>query len=155
MKNIVGDYMSNYEDLKLDNQLCFSLYAASREIIKLYKPILDKLNLTYTQYLVMIVLWEEKKLSVKQIGNRLHLDSGTLTPLLKKLEKLNYIKRYRSKDDDRVVIIELTEEGSKLREKSKDIPSKILCSMNFPEDKVKSLKKQLDDLISNLNGENN
>ena len=114
--------MSNYEDLKLDNQLCFSLYAASREIIKLYKPILDKLNLTYTQYLVMIVLWEEKKLSVKQIGNRLHLDSGTLTPLLKKLEKLNYIKRYRSKDDDRVVIIELTEEGSTLREKSKDIP---------------------------------
>ena len=155
MRNIVGDYMSNYEDLKLDNQLCFSLYAASREIIKLYKPILDKLNLTYTQYLVMIVLWEEKKLSVKQIGNRLHLDSGTLTPLLKKLEKLNYIKRYRSKDDDRVVIIELTEEGSKLKEKSKDIPSKILCSMNFAEDKVKSLKKQLDDLISNLNGENN
>lgn len=147
--------MSNYEELKLDNQLCFSLYAASREIIKLYKPILDELNLTYTQYLVMIVLWEEKKLSVKQIGNRLHLDSGTLTPLLKKLEKLNYIKRYRSKEDDRVVIIELTDEGEELKSKSKGIPNKILCSMNFPGDKVKSLKKQLDELINNLNGEDN
>lgn len=145
--------MEIYDDLKLDNQLCFSLYAASREIIKLYKPILDELNLTYTQYLVMIVLWEEKKSSVKQIGNRLHLDSGTLTPLLKKLEKLDLIKRYRSKEDDRVVIIELSEEGEKLKEKSKNVPSKILCSMNFSEKKVKNLKKELDELIDSLKGE--
>ena len=137
--------MEIYDDLKLDNQLCFSLYAASREIIKLYKPILDELNLTYTQYLVMIVLWEEKKSSVKQIGNRLHLDSGTLTPLLKKLEKLDLIKRYRSK--------ELSEEGEKLKEKSKNVPSKILCSMNFSEKKVKHLKKELDELIDSLKGE--
>ncbi|MDU2159018.1 MarR family transcriptional regulator, partial [Clostridium sp.] len=78
--------MNEYNNLKLDNQICFSLYAVSREIIKLYKPILDKINLTYTQYIVMLVLWEERKATVKHLGNRLHLDSGTLTPLLKKLE---------------------------------------------------------------------
>lgn len=142
--------MIKYNNLNLDNQLCFSLYALSREIIKLYKPILDDLNLTYTQYLVMIVLWEEKKATVKHLGNRLHLDSGTLTPLLKKLEAIGFIKKYRSKEDDRVVIAELTEEGESLQEKAKNIPDKILCSMNIEKEKVKRLKQELDEVLENL-----
>ena len=103
--------MDKYDSIKLDNQVCFSLYAASREIIKLYKPFLDKFNLTYTQYIAMLVLWEDEKSTVKDIGKRLHLDSGTLTPLLKKIESMGLVKRYRDVNDDRVVVVELTEEG--------------------------------------------
>lgn len=142
--------MNDYSNLKLDNQLCFSLYALSREIIKLYKPLLDELNLTYTQYIVMLVLWEENKASVKQIGNRLHLDSGTLTPLLKKLEAMELIKRYRDQSDDRVVIAELTEKGSSLKEKAKDIPNKVLCNINLTMEKALDLKRNLDELLKNL-----
>ena len=103
--------MNKYDSIKLDNQVCFSLYAASREIIKLYKPFLDKFNLTYTQYIAMLVLWEDEKSTVKDIGKRLHLDSGTLTPLLKKIESMGLVIRYRDVNDDRVVIVELTEKG--------------------------------------------
>lgn len=142
--------MIKYNSLKLENQLCFSLYALSREIIKLYKPILDKLNLTYTQYLVMLVLWEEGKSTVKNLGNRLHLDSGTLTPLLKKLEAAGFINRYRSNEDDRVVIAELTDKGVSLQDKAKDIPTKILCSMNTDSNKVVKLKKDLDEILLSL-----
>ncbi|MDU5111700.1 MAG: MarR family transcriptional regulator [Clostridium sp.] len=142
--------MSKYDDLKLDNQICFSLYAVSREIIKLYKPILDELNLTYTQYLVMLVLWEENKATVKQLGNRLHLDSGTLTPLLKKLESMELIEKYRSKEDDRVVFAELTSKGRELQEKSKDVPKKVLCNMKFSEDKIKQIKEGIDELLFSL-----
>ena len=142
--------MNDYSSLKLDNQLCFSLYALSREIIKLYKPLLDELNLTYTQYIVMLVLWEENKASVKHIGNRLHLDSGTLTPLLKKLEAMELIKRYRDKSDDRVVIAELTEKGSYLKEKAKNIPNRVLCTIKLPVEKAVDLKKNLDELLENL-----
>lgn len=142
--------MSKYDNLKLDNQICFSLYAVSREIIKLYKPILDELKLTYTQYLVMLVLWEENKATVKHLGNRLHLDSGTLTPLLKKLESMELIEKYRSKEDDRVVFAELTSKGRELKEKSKDVPNKVLCNMNFSEDKIKQLKEGIDELLFSL-----
>ncbi|MBS5937570.1 MarR family winged helix-turn-helix transcriptional regulator [Clostridium sp.] len=142
--------MSKYDNLKLDNQICFSLYAVSREIIKLYKPILDELKLTYTQYLVMLVLWEENKATVKHLGNRLHLDSGTLTPLLKKLESMELIEKYRSKEDDRVVFAELTSKGRELQEKSKDVPNKVLCNMNFSEDKIKQLKEGIDELLFSL-----
>ncbi|MCI6691980.1 MAG: MarR family transcriptional regulator [Clostridium sp.] len=142
--------MNKYSSLKLDNQLCFSLYALSREIIKLYKPMLDELNLTYTQYIVMIVLWEEEKASVKHIGNRLHLDSGTLTPLLKKLESMELIKRYRDKSDDRVVIAELTEKGTSLKEKAIDIPKKVLCNIKLPLEEAIDLKRSLDNLLENL-----
>lgn len=142
--------MIKYDNLKLENQLCFSLYALSREIIKLYKPILDELKLTYTQYLVMLVLWEEGKATVKHLGNRLHLDSGTLTPLLKKLENAGFINRYRYVEDDRVVIAELTIKGEELQEKAKNIPGKILCSMNIEEEKVKKLKNELDEVLDNL-----
>ena len=142
--------MMKYESLKLDNQLCFSLYAVSREIIKLYKPLLDELNLTYTQYLVMLVLWEEEKTTVKNIGNRLHLDSGTLTPLLKKLEASELIRRHRSKEDDRVVNIEITNKGLELQDKAKKVPGKILCRLNIEEDKVVNLKKELDVLLNEI-----
>ncbi len=142
--------MNEYSSLKLDNQLCFSLYALSREIIKLYKPLLDELNLTYTQYIVMLVLWEENKASVKHIGNRLHLDSGTLTPLLKKLEAMELIKRYRDKSDDRVVIAELTEKGASLQEKARDIPKNVLCNIKLTAEKASELKRNLDEVLENL-----
>ncbi|MDV4151785.1 MarR family transcriptional regulator [Clostridium sp. AL.422] len=142
--------MNDYSSLNLDNQICFSLYAASREIIKLYKPVLDEIELTYTQYVVMLVLWEEGKATVKHIGNRLHLDSGTLTPLLKKLEGMDLIKRYRSENDDRVVIAELTEKGSNLQEKAKDIPDKMLCTINISKEKAIELKRSIDELLENL-----
>lgn len=142
--------MSKYNDLKLDNQLCFSLYAASREVIKRYKPCLDKFNLTYTQYIAMLVLWEDEKTTVKEMGKRLHLDSGTLTPLLKKIESMGLIKRYRDSNDDRVVIVELTEEGRKLKDQITCVPKEISCRININRDEIESLKHELDNLLSKL-----
>jgi len=142
--------MDKYDYLKLDNQLCFSLYAVSREIIKLYKPLLDKHNLTYTQYIAMLVLWEEEKATVKDIGKRLHLDSGTLTPLLKKLESMELITRYRDKNDDRVVIAELTQKGQELKDKVVDIPEKLFCKIDIPIESAIELKKNLDKLLQTL-----
>ena len=142
--------MSKYEDLKLDNQLCFSLYAASREIIKLYKPCLDKFNLTYTQYIAMLVLWEDEKSTVKEIGKRLHLDSGTLTPLLKKIEGMGLIKRYRDSNDDRVVIVELTEEGRSLKQEITCVPKEMACRINLSRNEIEKLKDELDNLLEKL-----
>ena len=142
--------MSNYDNLKLDNQLCFSLYAASREVIKLYKPCLDKFNLTYTQYVAMLVLWEDEKSTVKEIGKRLHLDSGTLTPLLKKIECMGLIKRYRDINDDRVVIVELTEEGKRLREEIICVPKEMECRINLSRNEIEKLKDELDNLLEKL-----
>jgi DNA-binding MarR family transcriptional regulator len=139
-----------YESIKLDNQVCFSLYAASREIIKLYKPVLDKFNLTYTQYISMLVLWEEEKSTVKDIGKRLHLDSGTLTPLLKKIESMGLVTRYRDVNDDRVVIVELTEKGRSLKEEITEVPSEIACKVKMPMEKLIVLKEYLDELLINL-----
>lgn len=143
--------MNKYDNIKLDNQLCFSLYAASREIIKLYKPVLDKFNLTYTQYITMLVLWEEEKATVKGIGKRLHLDSGTLTPLLKKLEAMELITRYRDSNDDRVVIAELTEKGRNLKEEIIDVPEKVFCRVNMDVETARELKSKLDELLELLN----
>ncbi|WP_294154772.1 MarR family transcriptional regulator [uncultured Clostridium sp.] len=142
--------MSNYDNLKLDNQLCFSLYAASREVIKLYKPCLDKFNLTYTQYVAMLVLWEDEKSTVKEIGKRLHLDSGTLTPLLKKIEGMGLIKRYRDINDDRVVIVELTEEGKRLREEIICVPKEMECRINLSRNEIEKLKDELNNLLEKL-----
>lgn len=133
--------------IKLDNQICFSLYAASREIIKLYKPVLDKYNLTYTQYITMLVLWEEEKSTVKGIGKRLHLDSGTLTPLLKKLELMGLITRYRDSNDDRVVIAELTEAGKELKEKIIEVPEQVFCKVDMSIEDASKLKASLDELL--------
>ena len=116
---------TKYEALKLKNQLCFPLYAASREIIKQYRPYLDELDLTYTQYIAMMVFWEEKKLSVKELGKKLFLDSGTLTPVLKSLESKGYVIRSRSKEDERVLDVEITEKGEALKEQAVTIPQSV------------------------------
>lgn len=129
---------SNFESLKLKNQICFPLYAASREVIKRYRPYLDELNLTYTQYIAMMVFWEEKKISVKDLGKKLFLDSGTLTPVLKSLEAKGYIIRSRSAKDERVLIAEITDEGDKLKDKAKYVPESVAgCVKLEPDEAVK------------------
>ena len=111
-----------YEQLRLGNQICFPLYACSREIIKRYKPFLDGIGLTYTQYITMIVLWEERSINVRDLGEKLFLDSGTLTPLLKKLEEKGLVTRERSKQDERNLIVTITGEGDRLRDRAAPIP---------------------------------
>ncbi|MCB2295147.1 MarR family transcriptional regulator [Clostridium algoriphilum] len=143
--------MDKYENIKLDNQLCFSLYATSREVIKLYKPLLDQYNLTYTQYITMLVLWEAEKISFKEVGQKLHLDSGTLTPVLKKLESMQLIIKYRDKKDDRTVIIELTEKGTALKENILQVPETMYCKLGGSFEKLKKLKESLDELLGELN----
>lgn len=114
-----------YDTLKLENQLCFPLYAVSKEIVRRYTPFLNEIDLTYTQYIVMMVMWENKEVSVKELGKKLFLDSGTLTPLLKNLEKKGLVTRERSKTDERFLVVSITEEGMKLREKAVEVPQKI------------------------------
>lgn len=124
-----------YQCLKLDNQLCFPLYAVSKEIVRKYKPFLDEVNLTYTQYIVMMVVWEDEQVSVKEMGKKLFLDSGTLTPVLKTLEKKGLIERTRSKEDERNLIVTLTPSGKALKDKAVDIPAKMGGCLNIsPED---------------------
>ena len=142
--------MEKYECLKLENQLCFSLYALSREIIRLYKPFLDKYNLTYTQYLTMIVLWEAEKMNIKEIGVRLHLDSGTLTPVIKKLEAMDLISKKRDSSDDRVVIVELTEKGRSLRDEIRDIPELMSCEIGITPQEKDELKEPVERLLNKL-----
>lgn len=114
-----------YDVLKLDNQLCFPLYAVSKEIVRRYTPFLNEIDLTYTQYIVMMVMWEHKNVSVKELGKKLFLDSGTLTPLLKNLEKKGFVTRERSKTDERFLVVSITDAGMELREKAVDIPMKL------------------------------
>ena len=114
-----------YEQLLLKNQLCFPMYACGRKIVGSYTPYLKPLGLTYTQYIVLMVLWEKESVNVGQLGEILHLDAGTLTPLLKRLEKSGYVTRERSKEDERVTVIKITPEGNELKEKCKDIPLKM------------------------------
>lgn len=130
--------MNQFDPLKLENQLCFPLYAAARKVVNLYTPFLSELDLTYTQYITMMVLWEEHSISVKELGKKLFLDSGTLTPLLKNLEKKGFLTRRRSSEDERVTIVELTEEGKNLREKAVEVPGKVaFCIAMEPEDGIK------------------
>lgn len=114
-----------YDSLKLENQICFPLYACSKEVVKKYKPFLDELDLTYTQYITMMVMWDKKSISVKELGEHLYLDSGTLTPLLKILEKKEYITRERSKEDERVLIVTVTKQGMELRDRALSVPAKM------------------------------
>lgn len=134
---------NEYEALKLKNQICFPLYAASREVIKQYRPYLDALNLTYTQYIAMMVFWEEKKISVKGLGKKLFLDSGTLTPVLKSLESKGYITRSRSVEDERVLIAEITENGEKLRDEAKTVPVSIAGCVKLEPDEALKLYELL------------
>lgn len=140
--------MDKYDKIKLENQICFPLYALSREVIKLYKPILDKYDLTYTQYITMLVLWEEAKITFKELGQKLHLDSGTLTPVVKRLETMGLVTKYRNKDDERVVTVELTEKGKLLREDILQVPEEVYCKFKGDDNKLFELKKQLDELLS-------
>ncbi len=125
----------SYEILRLDRQLCFPLYAASRAVVRRYEPHLKALGLTYTQYITLLCLWEQDALSVKELSERLYLDSGTLSPLLVTLEKKGFVLRARSKEDERVVTVSLTEEGRALEEKAKDIPLAVgTCLPVTPKD---------------------
>lgn len=131
--------MEEFDCLKLENQLCFPLYACSREIIKKYKPVLDKFDLTYTQYIVMMVLWEKRQINVKELGKILYLDSGTLTPLLKKLEQKEYIIRNRSKEDERNLIVLVSDKGKKLKSKMSKVPEEIGRCINLTETETVTL----------------
>ena len=124
----------NYDVLKLNNQLCFPLYACARETIKLYKPYLDELDLTYTQYITMMVLWEKQSVTVKELGEALYLDSGTLTPLLKKMEAKGFLTRRRSEQDERSLIVRLTEEGEALKDRALSIPYQMMSCVHLEPD---------------------
>ena len=139
------------DTLKLDNQLCFPLYAVSKEIIKKYKPYLDKVDLTYTQYIVMMVLWEEENINVKSLGEKLYLDSGTLTPLLKKLESKNYINKSKLHEDERNIIVSLTNVGRNLKDKCKDIPTCVGSCLKLDEKEAEILYKTLYKILNNIN----
>ena len=132
-----------YEDLKLKNQLCFPLYACSRETIRLYKPYLDELDLTYTQYISMMVLWERKSVTVKELGNELYLDSGTLTPLLKKLEAKGLLTRKRSTADERNLIVTITEQGEALKEKALSVHDGMAACVNLTHEESVTLYRLL------------
>ena len=138
------------ESLKLDEQICFPLYVLSKEITGLYRPILEELDLTYPQYLVMMVLWEENGLAVSHIGEKLFLDSGTLTPVLKRLENKGFINRIRNKEDERVVQLFLTENGKNLRQQACGIPEKLLEQIHVQIEDLKKFKETLNQLINNI-----
>lgn len=137
------------EAMKLNNQLCFPLYAAARQVVSLYTPFLKPLGLTYTQYIVFLSLWEKDGVTVGELGSKLYLDNGTLTPLLKKLQTQGYVDRNRAQDDERVVLITLTDKGRALREQVKEIPFKVASCFSYPvEDSIK-LRELLYQLIEN------
>ncbi|MBE6038395.1 MAG: MarR family transcriptional regulator [Anaerofustis stercorihominis] len=140
--------MKKYDVLKLENQLCFPLYACSREVVKKYRPFLDAIGLTYTQYIAMLVLWEDKKISVKELGKKLYLDSGTLSPMLKSLEAKGLVTRTRYVADERLLIVELTEAGEALREKALVVPEQIKGCIKMDEDKAKQLYELLYELLT-------
>lgn len=138
------------EYLKLDNQLCFALYTASRKMTQLYKPLLTPLNLTYPQYLVMLVLLEDEELTVKALGERLYLDSGTLTPLLKRMEKSGYVVRKRSSEDERKVFVYLTDEGKGLEEKLSNVPVNLCYNNEVDLNALVKMREDLQQLINDM-----
>lgn len=140
----------NYDMLKLENQLCFPLYACSREIVKKYHPHLDEIGLTYTQYIVMMVMWDKKRLSVKELGEKLYLDSGTLTPVLKSLESKGFVTRKRSSEDERVLIVEITDGGEALKERAAEIPPKIACCVTLKPEEAAELHRMLYKILGSM-----
>ena len=131
------------DSLKLKNQLCFPLYSASREVVKKYHPYLTEIGLTYTQYITMMVMWEEKQISVKELGEKLFLDSGTMTPVLKSLEQKGFVTRNRSEQDERSVIVKITESGEKLKESAREIPLKVAGCVGLEVEEAQELYKLL------------
>ena len=136
------------ESLKLENQLCFPLYACAKEIVRRYTPLLEPLGLTYTQYIAMMVMWEHKSISVRDMGKLLYLDSGTLTPMLKKMEKAGWIQRKRSESDERMVILTITARGEELHDKATEIPSKMARCVTLENDDALQLYSLLNKLIN-------
>ena len=139
------------EAMKLSNQLCFPLYAAARSVVNLYTPYLKPLGLTYTQYIVFLVLWEKKTVTVGELCDALMLDNGTLTPLLKKMQAAGYIDRRRSEKDDRVVVVSLTESGKGLQTRVKDVPRKVGGCIDLSPEKAQILYELLYELLDNQN----
>lgn len=140
----------SFDPLKLENQLCFPLYACAKEIVKAYKPYLDELDLTYTQYITMMVMWEHRELRVKEVGEYLYLDSSTLTPLLKRLEEKGYISRRRSTEDERDLIVTVTNDGMALRERALSVPAKLAACVDLEPEKAQQLYGILYELLGKL-----
>ena len=144
-----------FDPLLLENQLCFPLYACARKIVAAYNPFLKELGLTYPQCITMMVLWENNKVAMRDLGKRLYLDSGTLTPVLKKLEAMGYLKRYRNPEDERILMVSITDEGKALRQEAENIPYQMGCLVNqkgelFSGEEVGTLKEQLYQIIHTL-----
>ncbi len=142
------------EQLRLENQLCFSVYACSREITKMYRPYLDKLEITYPQYLVLLVLWEHQETTVKALGAELYLDSGTLTPLLKRMEEAGLVRRERSKDDERKVMVRLTTKGEELREEASIIPDAMASNSGLSKEEFKKALTGFQQLLDHIHSVN-
>ena len=141
---------SDAPQLLLENQVCFPLYSAANAVVRAYRPFLEKLDITYLQYMVLMVLWEQPGLTVKEIGARLRLDSGTLTPLLKRLEAKELVERRRSAEDERARVITLTRAGRALRKKAQDIPSQLSCSIGLPAGRARELRSLCNELLASL-----
>ncbi len=141
------------DPLLLRNQLCFPLYAAARVVVNQYTPLLEKLDITYTQYVTMMVLWEKKQISVKDLGRELFLDSGTLTPLLKKLEKQGFVTRSRSAEDERLLIVSLTDKGEALREEAVEVPQQMKECLQLSDEETSTLYKLLYSLLKQMRDE--
>lgn len=141
------------DELKLENQLCFPLYVCAKEITRRAKPFLDELDLTYTQYLAMLVLWEHGTVSSKQMGQLLYLDSGTLTPLLKKLEQKGYLRRARDAQDTRNLLVELTPAGQALQQRAAAVPARMMCCMQLSCEEAANLRATLNKLLGCLSGQ--
>lgn len=139
-----------YAALKLENQVCFPLYACSKEVVKAYKPYLGELGLTYTQYITMMVMWEHKELRVKEVGKYLLLESSTLTPVLKKLEKKGYVSRQRSKEDERDLIVTITQKGEDLKERAVSVPQQVSACIKMDTQKARQLYVLLYELLGEL-----
>ncbi len=139
-----------FDSLKLENQLCFPLYACAKEVVRRYKPFLDVIDLTYTQYIAMMVMWDKKEVNVKELGESLFLDSGTLTPVLKKLESKGYITRRRSKDDERNLVVSLTKDGEQLKELAIKVPAQMRECMNIDEGSTKQLYELLYNMLESM-----
>lgn len=139
-----------YDALKLKNQICFPLYACSKEVVRRYKPFLDQVGLTYTQYIAMMVMWEHRQVSVKEMGEYLYLDSGTLTPVLKTLEKKGLIERHRSSEDERVMVVTVTDQGMELREQAVQIPALMGSCMSLTMEEAQQLYTLLYKVLGGL-----